>query len=125
MKENNHTSSESVSGGGEGKSLRPVSITIICIIGFIGAFLSVPLMFSDIAASIGAWYPPYLAFSSLIGFVCMAGLWKMKKWAAYTYTGFVVLNQFITLKMGVWNVGVLIIPGIVVGFTLANLKKMR
>ena len=30
-------------------SERPVAITIICILGFIGAALTIPLIFSDIA----------------------------------------------------------------------------
>ncbi len=103
---------------------RPISITVICVIGFIGALLTVPLIFSPIAQQIGAWYPPYLGFSAVIGLACMVGLWMMRKWAAYTYTGFVVLNQVVLLAMGVWNIMALLIPVVVIFFALKNVSKM-
>lgn len=103
---------------------RPVAITVICILGFIGAAFTIPLIFSDVAKQIGSWYPLYLGISAFIGLACMIGLWLMKKWAAYTYTGFVVLNQIIMLVMGIWGFMALLIPAIVVGIALAHVKKM-
>jgi hypothetical protein len=35
-------------------STRPIAITVICILGFIGALVTLPLIFSDLARSIGA-----------------------------------------------------------------------
>jgi hypothetical protein len=55
----------------------------------------------------------------------MVGLWMMKKWAAYLYTGFVLLNQIVLLAMGVWNIMAFIIPAIVVGIALYHVKKMK
>ena len=103
---------------------RPTAITVICVLAFIGAAFTIPLIFSDIAGQIGSWYPPYLGLSAITGLVCMIGLWQMKKWAAYTYTGFVVLNQIVLLTMGVWNVMAFLIPAIVVGIALTHIKKM-
>ncbi|NQW41838.1 MAG: hypothetical protein HQ463_00195 [Bacteroidetes bacterium] len=103
---------------------RPTAITVICVLGFIGAAFAIPLIFYDIARQIGSWYSPYLGLSVIICFVCMVGLWQMKKWAAYTYTGFVGLNQIVLLTMGVWNIMSLISPIIVVGIALMHLKKM-
>ena len=103
---------------------RPIAITIICILSFIGALFVIPMIFSDIAEQVGSWYPPYLGISSMIGFICMIGFWQMKKWAAYTYTGFVALNQIVLLTMGVWSIGSLILPGIVIAIALAYLNKM-
>lgn len=103
---------------------RPIAITVICVLGFIGAVLIIPLIFSNIALQVGSWYPVYLGFSSVIGLVCMVGLWLMKKWAAYMYTGFVVLNQIILLSLGLWNVLALLIPAIVVGVALSHVSKM-
>jgi hypothetical protein len=54
----------------------------------------------------------------------MVGLWMMKKWAAYTYTGFVALNQIVLLAMGVWNVLALLIPAVVIFFALKHVSKM-
>lgn len=103
---------------------RPKSITVISVIGIIGALITIPMIFSPIAKQIGAWYPPYLGFSSVVGLACMIGLWKMKKWAAYTYTGFVGLNQIVLLAMGVWNIMALVIPAIVIFFALKHSPKM-
>jgi len=104
---------------------RPTAITVICVLGFIGAAFTIPLIFSDIAHKIGVWYPPYLAFSAVLGLVCMIGLWKMRKWAVYIYTGFCVVNQVVLLAMGTWNILALLIPGIVIAIAFANLSKMR
>ena len=104
---------------------RPVAITVICILGFIGAALSIPLVFSDLASSVGSWYPPYLGFTALAGLFCMLGLWHMRKWAVFAYTALVLLNQVVLISMGVWNVFAILIPGIVIGIAFANLSKMR
>jgi hypothetical protein len=106
------------------KTRRPVSITVICVIGFIGALVTFPMVFSPAAKQIGAWFPPYLLFSAVTGLVCMVGLWMMKKWAAFTYTGFVVLNQIVSFSMGVWNIMALILPAIVILISLKNVSKM-
>ena len=107
------------------KNKRPTAITVICILGFIGAAFTIVLLFTDIAEEVGDWYPPYLTLTSILGFVCMVGLWQMKKWAAYTYTGLVGLNQIVLLAMGVWGFGSIFIPAIVVGIALSNVKKMN
>jgi len=109
----------------EAASARPTAITVVCVIGFIGALLAVPLVFTDIARKTGPWYPPYLAFGALVGFVCMVGLWKMRKWAVFTYTGLAALNQIVLLTMGLWNIFSLLIPGIVIAIGFTCLSKMR
>ena len=106
------------------KKKRPIAITIICILGFLGVAFSIPILFSGAAGRIGDWYPPYAGFCAVIGLVCMVGLWLMKKWAACTYAGFVALNQIVLLSMGVWKPNVLIIPAIVIGVTMAYIKEM-
>lgn len=103
---------------------RPVAITIICILGFIGAALTLPLIFSDMARGIGAWYPPYLGFSAVAGLICMVGMWKMKKWSVFAYTALVIVNQVVLFTMGVWNPFALLIPAIVITIAFANLSKM-
>ena len=75
--------------------------------------------------TIGAWYPPYLAFSAVVGFVCMFGLWKMRKWAVFTYTGFCLVNQVVLLAMGGWNIFALLIPGIYIAIMFSQVTKMR
>ena len=104
---------------------RPIPITIICVISFIGALVAVPMIFSDVASAIGAWYPPLLAVSCVIGLVCTIGLWMMRKWAVYTYTAFAALNQVIMIVMGIWNPLALVIPGIVIVVMFIYISRMR
>jgi hypothetical protein len=106
------------------KAGRPASITIICIIGLLGALITVPLVFTVITHQVYTWYPLYTVFSFIIRLACLIGLWMMKKWAAYTYTGFAVLNQIVLLTAGRWNILALIIPAVVIFFALRNLSKM-
>ena len=103
---------------------RPTSITTICVIGFLGALISVPLVLSDVARQVGYWYPPYLGLSAVIGLACMVGLWMMKRWAAYSYTVFVVPNQVVLLTAGAWSVATLLIPAVVVFFALIHVSEM-
>ena len=109
----------------ESTPTRSITITVLCVIMLIGGLLSIPLIFSAGARNIGAWYPPYLAFSSLVGLVCMVGLWKMRRWAVFTYTAFVALNQIVLFAMGIWNILALLIPGIFIGVIFSQISKMR
>jgi hypothetical protein len=106
------------------KNKRPIAITVICVLGAIGAILSIPAIFSGIGGYVGEWYPPYLLVNAIIGIVCMVGFWKMKKWAAYMYAGFSILNQIILLSAGLWSIQSLILPAIVVAIALSHLKNM-
>jgi len=102
---------------------RPIAITVICIIGFIGAALSIPMVFSDIAMQIGNWFPSYSGSVAAISLVCMIGLWFTKKWAVYTYIFLVVFNQIVLITMDRWNILIFIIQGIIVIVTLSYLDS--
>jgi len=108
----------------EQQKKRPTAITVICILGFIRAMSSIPVIILDFAEGMVNWYLPYLGLEGVIGFFCMVGVWKMKKWAVFTYAGFVGLNQIVYLTMENWDITVLFIPAIVVGISLAYIKKM-
>ena len=103
---------------------RPVAITVICILGFIGVAVSLPLIFSATAAGIGSWYPPFLGLSTVGGLICMIGLWKMKKWAVFLYTALVVVCQIVLLSMGLWSAFSFLVPLIIIAIGFAYLSKM-
>jgi len=103
---------------------RPTSITVICVLAFIGAIPTVSFIFSPAAQQVGSWNPLYLGFTTIIGLACIVGLWMMRKWAAYTYTGFVALSQFVLLAMGAWHVMAFLIPAIAVFFALKHVSRM-
>jgi hypothetical protein len=104
---------------------RPVAITVICVLGFIGAAATVPLIFTDAVRSIAPWYPALLGVSAVIGLGCTIGLWMMRKWAVYTYTAFAAINQVILMATGLWNPLALIIPAIVIVVMFIYVSKMQ
>ena len=104
---------------------RPIAVTVICILAWIGAAFAVPLLLSDAARAIGPWYPPFLGVSALIGAVCAGGLWMMRKWAVYTYIAFGAFNQVILTTAGLWSLRALLIPAIVSVVMLIYLPRMR
>ena len=109
----------------EVNTTRPTVITAICIISVIGGLLVLPLIFSDNAHKIGAWYPPLLALITVLGFICVAGFWNMRRWAVFTYTALCVFNQIFMLSMGRWNILTLVIPAFVIAIGFKYLDRMR
>jgi hypothetical protein len=103
---------------------RPASITVVCVIGSLGALLLLPLSFSPTVAEVGAWYQIYSLLSFFVASACMVGLWMMKRWAAYTYAGALVLGQFVMLARGTWNVLDFAIPAIIVFLVLRSAPRM-
>jgi hypothetical protein len=104
---------------------RPIAVTVICIISWIGSAFAVPLLFSDTARAIAPWYPPFLGVSALIGIVCTIGLWMMRKWGVYAYIALAAINQVILAMTGLWNPLALLIPAIVIVVMLIYLSRMR
>jgi hypothetical protein len=104
---------------------RPIPITVLCVLSALGAVFVIPMIFSEVARSIGAWYPPYLGLSAVIGAACTVGFWLMRRWALYLYTAMGVINQIVLLMMGVWSIMALILPAIVIGIGFAYFSRMR
>lgn len=105
-------------------SKRPTAITVICVIGFIGAAAAVPLLLSPYPKMVGRGYPQFLAASCFLGLVSMIGLWKMKQWGAYLYTGGAIISQIGLIGMGLWSPQYAVIPAIIVFIALKNMHKM-
>ncbi len=103
---------------------RPVAITVICILGFIGAALSIPLIFSSAASNIASWYPAFLGLSAVVGLICMIGMWKMKKWGVFLYTAMVVAVQVVLFAAHMWTPFSLLFPAIIIAIGFAYLSRM-
>jgi hypothetical protein len=104
---------------------RLIAITIICVIGAIGALFTLPLIFSPEAAHIAPWYPAMLAVSGIIGIACMTGLWQMRRWAVYVYTAMFAVTQLLFMTSSLWTPRSLIIPAIVIVIMFICLPRMR
>jgi hypothetical protein len=104
---------------------RPVAVTIICIVGLIGALINLSLLFTDAVAQVAPWFFPFFGISSLIGLLCLIGLWLMRRWALYAYTTFAVIDQAILLATGIWHPVALVVPAIVVIGMFIHWSRMR
>jgi hypothetical protein len=104
---------------------RPIAITIVCVIGFLGLIPAVWVTFSEAARNVGPWYPPFMGVSMMVGLASFAGLWMMRRWALYLYTGFGAVVQAILLATGLWQPLAALLPLIIVGIGFAYFSRMR
>lgn len=103
---------------------RPTDITIICIFMLIASIAFIVFMLSPYAKEIPVEERVIRLFCIPIILTCIVGLWKMKKWATYTYTGLFVMGQIILIVSGEWEARSFIIPGTFVFFALKHISKM-
>lgn len=112
-----------------GKAPRPLIITIFCVIGFIGVALSLftlasPASWKLMSAQFGSFFIPSLVISLILGFTGLLGLWKMKKWGVYSYTGMAIFSTATSLYMKVpFNIGY-IVPFVLAFIGFMYLKDM-
>lgn len=104
---------------------RPVLISILCVVGFIGLPVTAWLIVSGSAAAVAPWYPLFLGVSGIVGLACLVGLWMMRKRAVYAYAAFAVINQLIMLATGLWSPMALIIPAVFIALMAIYLPRMR
>jgi hypothetical protein len=122
---NSNTSETNISfKTSKGNKVRPTEITIMCVIGFVGALIAIPLALSDFATQIAPWYPPFLGFACFIGLVVFLGLWNMKKWAPVLYLTMCIINQIVLVSNDLWSLGGIVIPGAFVIIMFMNYDKM-
>lgn len=101
---------------------RPTAISVICVLGFIGVGLSIPMLFSETARQIGSWFGPYAGFVTIANFICMIGLWRTKKWGLYAYSALTLINQIVLITKGEWNILILVVQGIIILIALYYLQ---
>lgn len=101
---------------------RPTAITIICILGFTGVALSIPMILSEIALQIGSWFRPYAGFATAVNLICIIGLWRTKKWGLYTFSALVLINQIVLITKGEWNVLISVVQAIIILVAIYHLQ---
>jgi hypothetical protein len=104
---------------------RPVIITVICIIGFIGALFTIPVIFTHFASDVGAWYPPFLGLSAIVGIASFIGLWRMRLWGLYLYLVMFIVAQFMLIITHLWSPLAPILPIIVLIIGFSFRSRMR
>jgi hypothetical protein len=93
---------------------RPIAITVICIIGFIGAAVVLPLNLYALLQGDRTWYPLLSIVNGALGLATIIGLWMMKKWSVIVYTATYVITLLVLLATGRWSLVGLIVPLVVI-----------
>jgi hypothetical protein len=106
-------------------SKRGKLLTVVSLFLAFGCVSSLAMAPSEIAASFGVVYQVTLVIAALITGAAAFGIWQNCKWGAYTYITLTVVNQPLLLIMGWWNIGALILPGIIVAILLTKLSAME
>ncbi len=102
----------------------PPAIIAICFIGLVNALQLTFMIFTPVAKQFGSLYPFYFSVASILSFVSIAGLWWLKKWAAYLYGLILIVNQFVLLSMGLWELTAVIMPAILLILLWRNKDKL-
>jgi hypothetical protein len=106
---------------------RPVPITIICCIGFIGAPITMALAFLSSPPRVPEWVATYAFFGAFTRLVCMLGLWTMRRWGAFALAVLCLLNLALLIEQGKQLGVVLGLAWYVLELTIAFLyiRRMR
>jgi amino acid transporter len=105
------------------KPKRPVVITVICIIYFCFIALLLPIMITNLKTFELITFLSVIVFL-LLYLMCIIEMWRMKKWAVYSFITLTVITQIFTYLMGSWNLMANIIPTICSVILLFQIKKM-
>ena len=107
------------------ENARPRVLTVTAVVLFAAGVSLPPMAFSDLARNTGAWYLPYLCVSAAVVIFSGAGVWRLRRWGAFAYIGYVVLDVAVNVAAGTFVPGRLFVPGIVIAVLLGNLNRMR
>jgi hypothetical protein len=98
---------------------------LVCLAGFIGAFINMLLMFSPLIWQIAPWYPAYVCFSTTVTVAALGGLWALRRWAVWLYLGGVLVNQSVYLALHLWKSVILVLPFLIFCVILFYYRKMK
>lgn len=106
------------------EKVRPVAITIICIIAFAFVIIGFPSIFSPFIKKLGIGYPALFGAILAFNFISLVGVWHMKKWGVFTYFITAMINQSILLLIDRWSFTDAIVPVLFISITYYYYKQM-
>ena len=105
-------------------SKRPLSISIICIIGFLMFVMALPLLYESYVMKVNNSLLAYYSTTIFLSFIAIIGIWKMKRFYLFMYTSIFIVNQLVLIVLNVFDVYQSLIPAIIIIVGFLNLKKM-
>lgn len=103
----------------------PAIIYVVCLLGILETLPTLLLYFTEIAYMAGEWYLWFLIVSSLLIWLSLIGVWKMKKWGVVAYTSIMFFKEIVLYKYNqIWHYNSLLIPIIATTTIWFYFKKM-
>lgn len=104
---------------------RPTSITIVCLVGSLGALASMPIAFSDMARQIGALVSAIPDFRRDGRNGRHGGSLDDEAVGVIAYAGLFAAVQGVLLGSGLWSMMSVIGPGAVLAIAFSNYGAME
>lgn len=103
---------------------RPGPISAICFIWTVATVFQL-YQFSQISVELPAWSTFYVIGMAAATLTGIAGMWQMRKWGLWLFSGMFIFNQAFALTQGQWHVNSLLLPALVIGVGMAHIKQFR
>lgn len=104
---------------------RPPMTMILAILMFLSSAWALPfVILSDQPLSIPLPYGIFLAVSAGVGVVASLAAWMMRRWSVWVYGAIWVINMAVTVMVGHFDVWMALVPIVVFGLGLTQLKDM-
>lgn len=111
---------------------RPVVISIICVLGFIGVILTPVALWLSLsvtsttgqATELPKWYTAQSLVFALIYLYALIQIWRMKRIGIEIYTMAAIIEYAIGFMYGLVSVGGIIVSVVALGIIWVHYKKM-
>jgi hypothetical protein len=104
---------------------RPMIITVICVLLFLGSLMALQAVMSDDFHGLPSTVRNVYLICVLLTDVAVIGLFLMRRWAVILYALVTIVGQGILIKYGWWNPVQLLFALCVIGVGVACFKRMR
>lgn len=110
-------------------TIRPILVTIICIIGFLGGLLfaigvSLPSLRVALLSEFGRSSLLVLGFIWILSLVGLAGYWQMRKWGLYVYASGTVIGMVHGASFSFASIVGFLVPILVIVVGVLYSKRM-
>ena len=112
---------------------RPILVTIICILGFIGVPLSIIGAIIGMSAvslvpnitTMPLWYSTFAIILALLYLPALIYIWKMKKIGLIAYIILAIIDEVVGFASGFADIAGLIFVVVVIGLLYTQFNKMK
>lgn len=100
-------------------------INIVTVLGSLLMLATIYLAFVPTSQTVAAWFPAYLVAFGVAGLVAYYGIWQMKEWGLWALAALFVINNIVDVVVGVWTMWILIIPVVILGVLVWQMKFVK